>query len=460
MKNIKSKLVIIGVLLIACNLFACQKYLDLKPNKLQVTPTTLKDCQALLDDYNTMNVRYPGEGEATADNYYYTDGTFNTLEGINTKDTYLWKSTGEHDLVQWQNPYKTVYQSNLVLQALDKIGSDVTGDFNNIKGQALFFRSFAFYSVAQLFANPYDEVNGGANLGIPLRLNPDLSYPSVRASVKESYERITQDLKTAVDLLPVNSLIKSRPTRVAAFALLARTYLAMGKYTEAGINADSCLRRYSVLLNYSNLNPGLSTSVAPTFTRFNAEVIFPALGQLASPLFQDIIKIEPILYNSYQSNDARKTLFFFNNVGAEAGTYGFKGSYDGTTSSLFCGLATDEIYLIRAECYARAGNTTAAMTDLNTLMRNRWLGPFADFTATNAGDALRQILQERRKELIFRTLRWTDLRRLNKDNRFVTVLTRGMNTLEHVPLQPNDLRYTLLIPRDVINTSGMPQNPR
>lgn len=458
--NFNSKLLISGILLIVLGLCSCKKYLDLKPDKLQTTPTTLKDCQALLDDYNTMNAKYPGEGEALADNYYYTDPTFNTLTGINVKDTYLWKPYGEIDLVQWQNPYKTVYQSNLVLQVLDKIGADVTGDYNSIKGQALFYRSFAFYSVAQLFTKPYNEATANNDLGIPLRLSPDLSDPSVRGTVKESYERILQDLKEAVNLLPTSNLVKTRPTRVAAFAMLARTYLAMGKYAEAGIYADSCLRRYDVLINYASLAPSVPTSTAPTFTRLNAEVIFPALGQLASPLFQTITKIDTMLYNSYQQNDARKASFFVTNTGTDEGTFGFKGSYDGANSTLFCGLATDEMYLIRAECYARAGDVQAAMADLNTLMKNRWIGPFTDFTASNADDALSQILQERRKELIFRTLRWTDLRRLNNEGRFVTVLTRSMNNLDYLPLQPNDLRYTLLIPREVINTTNMPQNAR
>lgn len=456
-KNLK--LVVMGALLLMLGASACKKFLDLKPDKTQVAPASLKDCQALLDDYDTMNAKYPGEGEVLADNYYYTDATYNNF-GINVKNTYLWVASGEHDLVQWQNPYKVVYQSNLVLQTLDKIGPSITGDYNSIKGQALFFRSFAFYSVAQLFARPYDESTSNSDLGIPLRLSPDLSYKSVRSTVKETYERIILDLKEAVSLLPSSNLVKTRPTKVAAFAMLARTYLTMGKYSEAGIYADSCLRRYSVLLNYANLNPGTFTSATPTFTRLNAEVVFPALGQLNNPLTQSSVKIDPVLYNSYQLNDARKALFFVTNTGENVGTFGFKGSYDGVNSTLFCGLATDEMYLIRAESYARAGNTNAAMADLNALMKNRWIGPFIDFTASNAGDALNQILTERRKELIFRTLRWPDLRRLNKESRFATVLFRNMNNLDYSPLQPNDLRYTLLIPIGVINTTGMSQNPR
>jgi hypothetical protein len=122
-------------------------------------------------------------------------------------------------------------------------------------------------------------------------------------------------------------------------------------------------------------------------------------------------------------------------------------------------LATDEIYIIRAECYARAGNTTAAMADLNYLLQNRWSGSFVPFTAATPDIALSIILKERRKELLFRALRWTDLRRLNKDPRFAVTLTRIVNNQTYT-LPPNDLRYTFLIPDVILSRANMPQNPR
>jgi hypothetical protein len=124
-------------------------------------------------------------------------------------------------------------------------------------------------------------------------------------------------------------------------------------------------------------------------------------------------------------------------------------------------LATDEIYLIRGECYARAGNKDAALTDLNTLMIKRWKnnGTWVPFTATDANDALGKILTERRKELCFRGTRWSDLRRSNKEAQFAITLTRVVN-LQTYTLPPNDQRYVLPLPPDVIRLTGMPQNPR
>jgi len=69
------------------------------------------------------------------------------------------------------------------------------------------------------------------------------------------------------------------------------------------------------------------------------------------------------------------------------------------------------------------------------------------------------VLKERRKELVFRGLRWTDIRRLNQATPSI-ILKRRVNGKED-SLMPGDKRFVLPIPPDVIAfNSDMPQNPR
>jgi hypothetical protein len=90
----------------------------------------------------------------------------------------------------------------------------------------------------------------------------------------------------------------------------------------------------------------------------------------------------------------------------------------------------------------------------------RWAkGTFIPFTASSSDDALIQILNERRKELLYRGLRWTDLRRLNKDPRFAITLKRIINGVSYT-LPPNDNRYAWPIPDNEIALTNMPQNER
>src|SRR5690606_16588623 len=116
----------------------------------------------------------------------------------------------------------------------------------------------------------------------------------------------------------------------------------------------------------------------------------------------------------------------------------------------FAGLATDEVYLIRAEIAARLGNTEQALNDLNRLKAARWEKnvAFQPYTANTQDEALSYVLQERKKELLFRGLRWSDLRRLNVEGFLITLERRIGNQIYQ--LIPNDLRYVYPIPNEVI----------
>ena len=137
-----------------------------------------------------------------------------------------------------------------------------------------------------------------------------------------------------------------------------------------------------------------------------------------------------------------------------------KRGYGGPTFLYpFGGLATDEVYLIKAECLARKGQVSESISVLNQLLIKRWkTGTFIPLTAINAQDALSKILTERRKELVFRGIRWTDLKRLNRENANIS-LTRTLNG-QTFTLLPNELRYVFPIPDDELSQSNIQQNPR
>ncbi|MGN0019982.1 MAG: RagB/SusD family nutrient uptake outer membrane protein, partial [Sphingobacterium hotanense] len=119
-----------------------------------------------------------------------------------------------------------------------------------------------------------------------------------------------------------------------------------------------------------------------------------------------------------------------------------------------------ELLLIRAECFARLGKISQALQNLNALLAKRWKsGSFVPFSEKTPEDALKIILDERRKELVFRGLRWSDLKRLNKEPRFAVTLKKTIADKEYV-LPPNDNRYVFPIPSAVIKMSGIEQNPR
>lgn len=443
--------------------FSCnkKKFLEVKPDTDLFIPTTLNDCQALLDNDIVMN-ETPVLGELSANNFYMPVSYWQNLN-VKEKNAYVWHPQTFEGLAgnvaDWNSPYQQVLYANVVLEGLSEMPIAI-GEENRwkaIKGAALFARAHAFYQVAQVFAPVYNSNNADKGLGIPLRLHPEVDESSVRSSVHETYNRIITDLQEACNLLPAEIPFnnRNRSSRPASFALLARVYLSMDKYTEAKNYADSCLKLHNTLIKYDTLNQ----QVPVPFTKFNPETIyqsqFIATNVLRGLSISNCI-VDSNLYRSYEANDLRSIIFY--RPHPTLGNINPKGSYTGT-NQLFTGLATDEVYLIRAECEARLGNTQAAMDDLNTLLIKRWkANTFIPLSAPNADSALRVILIERRKELPFRGLRWTDLRRFNKSGANITLIRKlGSQTYE---LKPNDLRYTLLIPPDVIVLSGIQQNPR
>ncbi|MBN9384540.1 MAG: RagB/SusD family nutrient uptake outer membrane protein [Chitinophagaceae bacterium] len=432
---------------------SCKKYLDEKPLKSQIVPSTLNDLQALLDNYRNLNWQGPELLEALSDNYFITSATYSTHTTTDQMN-YTWDKDAT-DYYNWFTPYTNpIYYSNIVLDQLPKI-TYATSDqpiLNNIKGSALFYRSFAFYQIAQQYCKPFSST-ASSDLGIVLRVTSDINVPSARSTVKETYEKIIGDLKEAINLLPLHPLYPTRPSKLAAYGALARAYISMRDYENAGLYADSLLQINDTLIDYNTLD----STIRPVFKNYNSEIVFYSQEQGPLVIRVNGGLVDSTLYRSYDANDLRKTFFFTDNLD---GTYGFSGSYEGTSDFLpFDGIVTDEIYLIQAECLARSGNKDAALASLNTLLTSRWkTGSFKPFTATTSSEALNIILSERRKELLYRGLRWTDIRRLNLEGAGIT-LTRIVNGNTYT-LPPNDLRSILLIPKEVLALTTLQQNPR
>lgn len=443
------------LILLISSLGSCKKYLDLKPDKKQVIPESLQDCQALLNHVELLSGAYPRAGEISSDDYTLTFPVWNAQRSQD-REAYIWRSDANIDISNWSGPYENILVANQVLETLASINPSASeqSEWNRIKGAALLFRGITFYTLSQIFTKPYDATTSGQDLGIPLPLSPSISEKTDRGTVQKTYDRIISDLKEASTLLPLNppdgpaSRSISMPVRTAAYAALARVYLTIGDYSNAFLNANACLNQYKELMNYGSLNPALSFPIP----QFNTEVLYHLAAVGAIPLSRG--RVTKSLYDSYQEGDYRKKVCFRLR---ESGTYTFKGTY--SPGEIFWGLATNEVYLIRAECEARAGNTTAAIADLNILVKTRWDNSFVPFTASNSNEALDLVLAERRKELPFRSQRWTDLRRLNKEGRLTGTLIRELNGQTYT-VPPNDPRYTLLIPREVLERESLPQNPR
>jgi len=452
------------ILLATLALFSCKKqdkWLDVKSNKADIVPVTLDDFQALMDNDAVMNANYPGLGLLASDNYFLTYAFWQSLQP-RERNAFLWKpDIYEGDRCpDWEYEYKRIEYANIALEGINNVKVDGADKpiFDQIKGSALFYRAYSFYNLLQLFSVPYDPSTASTALGIPLRLNADVNDKSTRASVAQCYDRVIQDLLAAKDLLPSSSATMLRPSKTATLALLARVSLTMKTYDKSAGYASDALNQQNGLIDFNTLNLNASVMLPP-FIPGNPEVIFYATSISYYTLSRLNMKIDTLLYRSYDKDDLRRIVFYKDN-----GSNGisFRGDYTGKTlPSKFAGIATNELYLIRAESYARLNKPAEALAGLNHLLQSRWkTGTYVPKSGTDANEILANIIQERRKELPFSgNLPWEDLRRLNQEPNFAKTLTRMLNG-ETFSLPPGDNRYVYPIPENEISLSGIQQNPR
>jgi len=451
---------------IGCYFISCRKYLDDKPNIKLAIPATLSDFQQLLDNPQMTDNSVPGAGDLGCDDYYLDYDKFQSLPP-NRRNCYIWASDIWEGAPSsdWNAPYAIIYVANVVLESLnnDYIDNNANQDqLNAIRGHALFLRATHHYYLQETFGQPYKPSSANSDLGIPLKLTSNLANISFRSSVQAVFDQIIADLKSAAELLPNETSIRSRPSKAAAFAMLARVYLTIQNYSKANEYANASLQINNTLFDFNDLTDNQRNSENP-FSSYSppndfVEVLYPSYQIFYNVIGQTTIGIDTVLINSYDSNDLRRSVFYNKNTAAKI--WYFKGYYSGTRTRPFVGPAVDEMYLIRAECFARLNNIDSAMDYLNALLTKRYVSDkFMPIDATDARDALQRILLERRKELVGRGVRWSDLRRLNQDADFAVTLFRTLNS-ESYTLPPNDKKYAYPIPDDEIRLSGIQQNPR
>ncbi len=448
-------------------MLSCKKKLDLKPDSGIVIPSTAKDLENILDNAPILNVT-PVLPHVSADEYFIpTLADWQALFQPTSRNAYIWNKEiydGETNIPDWNTPYSAIFYCNNVLDILNSQNISNDEEKKKIKGWALFSRAYAFYSLVSTFSKAYNNITANSDLGLPLKLTAGIDTHVPRSSVEQTYNQIISDALTAAELLQQDIIPgkRNRPSKIAAFALLARVYLSMRKYDDAEFYANKTLSLHSRLTDFNSL----SKTVNFPFTFDTEEVIYYSQQiltyfELTVSAVRTSYAVSPELIRLYDSSDLRLHFYFQKN---DLGNYNLK-PINSPSVQTFTGIATDEIYLVKAECLARRGDIIKSMDYLNQLVSKRWnpnssgsFKPYQNITASNPEIALNEVLKERRRALVWRSIRWTDIKRLNLEKRSIH-LTRKLGDKNYT-LEANSDRYALPIPNDEITLSGIEQNHR
>lgn len=357
----------------------------------------------------------------------------------------------------WTSQYIIINRANIILDNVDAAEQNALTSKAEIKATALVYRAKAYFELINLFCFPYVDENQASesNSGVPLLLTDDINADLTRASLKEVYDQIISDLIASIDGLPTTAEMKTRPTKAAAHALLARIYLTRGEYGKALDESKSALSYNSSLIDYNvesdSLNPWVNPEVIlAEYTTHTAMNNYGVNG--LSYLSQG-------LYNLYDPDNDLRFLNYINTDIIEGIAY-YEIKYESYYNP---GVKIPEMILIAAECEARTGDwEISAMSYVNTIRAKRFVSGSSatELIASSREDAINKVLDERRRELAFKGHRYYDIRRLNAIENANISLVRKSTKGEIFTIVPNDKLWTLNIPPKLILTAPeIVQNP-
>jgi hypothetical protein len=356
---------------------------------------------------------------------YYT----NSMDAISTPNVF------------WSNSYNYIYQANAIIQAMND-NKDIDVAINHqLTGEAKFIRAYYYFYLANCYGD------------VPLVTSTDYTINSQlpRTARSSIYQQIIKDLEDAETLLSSNFVDQSdtavavdrvRPTKWAAAALLARTYLYTGDYVKAEMKATEVINNSSLFMLEPDLDKVFLTNSAEAIWQLDVATPtqFAASGNTfdgyafilnAAPNnggTNNISTISSQLLSSFEAGDQRQDKW----IGAfttdsPSITYLFPYKYkvhqSDTIKEYTMMLRLSEQYLIRAE--ARAQNNadpTSILQDIDTIRHRAGLPDYSG--GTDKQSLLDAILHERQVELFTEWgHRWFDLIRINKINQVMDTVT-------------------------------------
>jgi len=416
--------------------WGCKKYLGEEPKK-QTTIQTVEQLEALIN--NATAFTYDGNNPTAA---YSTDDTEIPLDaykknparfGIENLYSYVFnvdQIVGLAADAVWNGEYKKIFTANLVLENIDKVSGD-EGLKARAKADAYFIRAYSYWLLVNHYCMPYNKANENSP-GLPLKKTTLYEESLERATLKETYAFIEADLAEAIKT-PQDDVDPRKTWRVskkAVQAFLSRYYLFTGDYTKSLQNADLALATQGAsLLDFKTIKAG----IAANYTNPTAKLNYSELNDWAASmhLYWKEFYYARYSYTSSQwwipsanlvalydkDNDLRYKWLMIENGGRRFSvidppmiryTYFFDGRYIPT------GPTVAEVILNKAEVLARNGDAAGAMAVLNILREKRFATP-APLTSAEKDDAIKKVLDERRREMPF-AMRWFDIRRFSAND--------------------------------------------
>lgn len=347
----------------------------------------------------------------------------------------------------WNESYNQIYGANAVIEGVNASETLAQADRDQLKGEALFTRALIHFYLANLFGDiPYIKTTDYKKNAFAAKENPNITY-----------KYCIEDLLLAQTLLPsaYKTSDRTRPNKFAAHALLAKIYLYTQQWPESSNEASAVLNNTALYAFENDLSKVFLKESKSTIWQFAPSLngsntleaqtfVFTIGPPPLSALSQDLI-------NSFQQTDKRRQLWISsvseaNSVWFYPSKYKSKSTTVSTEYSIL--LRLNEVYLIRAEARAHAGDLIGSKEDLN---RIRNAAGILNTEAVSQNEILQAILKERQLELFTEMgARFFDLKRFGVLDQTLSVTKSGWDSFEsNLPIPETELN---------LNKNLQPQN--
>ena len=474
----------------------CDKFLDLKPQDIQVV-STVEDYRDLLASYmrllkTTNRSQLPVLGGTflypkfdVANTFAYRTGELSyskvsseyydaTLGEYTTKGVKMLTWLQEDDEL-WERYYSFLGPINMIIDGIETVECTDEDTKNFVKGEALVWRAFAYFKLLQYYS-PYDDNQYGIPVFLKPYDDPGNAMPERKTQV-EVYEQILSDCEEALRLLeitPTNSWnCAYHPRFIYGMLASIYSYKAMSAasaeddWEQAIACADEAMSGCSFVRDQATYN-GIFDCTAQTVFKndeFFLRLVDGTNGQIANfanTYYQTSPGWGPAdegpsmdFYALYHEDDVRKQAFFreqmdgsiiFDKYNISANPMAFLGA-----GGIIMPFRLAETALIKAEALCRLGREAEAKDVLDDFKSGRYLDVEASYTES---ELLDEILKERKLEFYHeQDMWWLDMKRLG--SRVERVINGSVYVLE-----PDDFRYALPIPQDeMLVNKNMIQNP-
>lgn len=431
---------------------------------------------------------------------YAVDGYSNTYG-----QHWLWdiRSTNAEVEAVYASLYSIISNCNFFLEKIDGVVEKQTDDekitvLEQYTGEVYTIRALCYSELLKLYCKAYNPATAESDLGVVLRKGYSQSEPSVRASMKESYEFVLDDLAKAEEILDPEYDVYSSyyMTNAVAHALHARVALYMQDWESAIEHSSAVIEHENGMYSLSAANV-LYTNEMSFFdymwnydlatetiwqVGFTTTSMGGALGQVFLSFnndytyyYPDYVPAEWVL-NLYTSGDLRYNSYFATlTTGYDhALTWPLLVKYYGNQNfisyyiyhvSMPKPFRLAEQYLIRAEAHCRksAPDYSAATKDINALRTTRFSAGGGSISL-NAENFIEEIANERVRELYMEGHRLQDLKRWGKLYRNGEGFTRTPqnNTLKEgstISVKADDVRMVWPIPQHELEAPGSEVQP-